>query len=1193
MSYIFRLHKGDPIEQTGDGWLESKSIGTKEINEIEDSIDKMANVGKVGTSIPTPLARVYLFKTAFDMVGRTEGGKASGVYAELVSDCLDLLQFLFENGGDNQISFVTWDKNEELKKLKDSKLKTHMLLADALNTAFETAKHFPEKMVLIKYGNLVLGGISPYTLVYTSPNLRRELKNQSVNFTSNKNIAFCQGEPRSLSERPAEFQKYLYGMYRKYATLFTSEKPLYTFGNYVTAQLDASLVNNSAEISAQYDSNHRAYSELSVEGISICYNIKAPDMTSSHFLMKPSSEVEYLKKNNIPTPLFLMSKFPGGWTYIDDEWNGNTEWSGSLIQSIPITERQLPKNGSANGETMPQKYPWLTDSDFLYDQILSTRYKTNTDKFFNPIQGADFLLPIRKEYFLYFTLDDLKKNLRIEVDKSGDGVKRIRVELDIPLNSVKEKLTISRVYHSAKLDPNSKYKFYEEENTFGVGVFPFYQLPEPLKDQYNIYLYSQKELPTTLSFYSRKLIGDSGFVEVSANSVKRTELSASMSQVYSLRSKDVSKSFDYIEVSMKVDNITCEGLVVPLWPERIDVNNPDRKAIFSIDFGTSNTHIAYLDPSSESDNVKALPFSIEKEYQQMVLLNQPYKENDNCPIKWRDKNGFPGIPGMRGFLREFVPSVIGEDDRETGISYPIRTATFESENLNGCKKIDGAKQEDGLNYLFEGMNIGFNIDSENIKVEKGRYETNLKWAMQNGTDRAETRVKVFCEQTLWMLKNMLVLKNMYHKGIRIIHFYPESMMERDRDIFAGAWDDAAQRVFTDCGFDVTIEKPELESIAPFYSLIKQDGGLTTYNSVNVDIGGGTTDYFIFDRQYTNEETGERYYGYEASVQFAGDQLWGKKDTEERSTQNGFVEYQKSKVQSQCESGELKTLYDNFSGKDNPAALSSFFFKNIGFKFGENIRKEPKLQFVLFLHYASIIYYLADMIKEIQERRPDFIIPARLTFTGKGSEYIKLISKDDATIRGITLNLLHAFGLQKDQFKNGFGVKFPTNPKGLTAEGGIYKLTGDSTIQVRFKREDEESGVAVLGESDKRRNTSKYTNLGSRLLGFEPEEGKVYKSSEVRKNKDAVMNKVSDFVNNIYSSKGLSAELKKIGINLDEKNDKDKILKYAKESFEICAEKYERLHSEGDQILDETLFFLAWRNALIDLSCEKNKEISQK
>lgn len=1185
MSYIFRLHKGSQIEAAGDGWLNSAPIDANAINQIEDSLDKMEDAGKVGTSIPTPFARIYLFKTAFDMVNRN----AKGVYAELVSDCLDLLQFLFENGGSNQLEFVVWDKKTRVEKLTGSQNALMRLLGDALNSAYTSNTVLPNQFVLIKYKGKLLGGTSPFTLVFTSPNLRRIIKKeQNLSFTSTKNVEFCGTTNRSLRERPVEFQNYLLGLMIKHRETIDAESPMASFRDYVFAQVPKDD-DAASLISEQFDRYNKPYNLLSINGINIYYNVKAPEMSGSDFLMKVSANAPCYTDNYVPTtPLFLLSKFDAGsnWTYIDDNWNRDTVIQNALVRDTPIRERHLPKNGSGNGEYMPQKYPWLTDSDFLYDEIVCTDYKLNTDKFYIKVTNNDpnkqvqldahFLLPVRKEYFLYFTMEDLKRDLRIRiVEGEAKKPRKIEVELDIPLSSKRDKITIRRTYTK---EETAEYKIKEfAGDSFSLGIFPFYQLTDPnLKDQYNVYLFNNNG-HDALKFYSQKHTDSNGFEEVEATSIIRSKTKAGQSRIYTLRSESVSKSFDYIEASIKDAKGTYQGLIIPIWPE-VSTNNEEKKAIFSIDFGTSNTHIAYYDTTSQNDNPRILPFSIENDCQQMVLLNAPITKDKKQ--YWRDAEGFSGIDAMPEFLREFAPSVIGDNDYDNNIKYPIRTATLQAEDLNNCsdRKADDGEGifETEKNRLFEAINIGFNIDSETSKIDKGfTYKTNLKWALQeNRSDKnAQLRVEAFCEQTLWMLKNMLVLKGMYSQGIQIIYYYPESMLNDDKEMFEKAWKKAIANVFTRCGFGVEALHQELESVAPYYSLMKQTGDLFAYNSVNIDIGGGTTDIFLFDKDYTDPETGSQYYGYETSVQFAGNDLWGKAFNS--SQVNGFVEYQKSTKDKWDKN--LQDIYQNFSRRDDPEDLASFFFKYGGFKFSDNIKNHSKLRFVLFLHYAAIIYYLSDMIKQIRKDRPELKMPQCLTFTGKGSEYIKIITPNEEIISTLTWELFKVFGLDpSDRFE----VRYPKNPKALTAEGGIYKLTGDKAIKVDFVKE-RASSRRSLDSSDARK-VSRYRNMNKELLGFTPEEGKVYKIAQIRQYDSLVMKRIEEYVDAIFNSEEICEILKEHKIILDKNKDRDLIIDCAKKSFDQWGEKYKREHEIGEDI-EGTIFFLAWKNTLIDLS----------
>lgn len=137
MAYIFRIHKGSN-EAGGEGWQpKGEIIVGKEgvgVSSILDSMDYLPASGKVGTSIPTPLARIYLFRTAF----LAKESKDNGVYGELVSDCLDLLQFLFEKGEDPALKVYVWDAAKSISDLKNAGYPALTLLGDSLKMALDS-----------------------------------------------------------------------------------------------------------------------------------------------------------------------------------------------------------------------------------------------------------------------------------------------------------------------------------------------------------------------------------------------------------------------------------------------------------------------------------------------------------------------------------------------------------------------------------------------------------------------------------------------------------------------------------------------------------------------------------------------------------------------------------------------------------------------------------------------------------------------------------------------------------------------------------------------------------------------------------------------------------------------------------------------------------------------------------------------
>ena len=72
----------DPSRQTGltlKGWSKTLPYNDLRIAEIQDTVGAGIAISKMGTSIPTPLARLYLFDTAFAQYNNF-GSNAGSLY---------------------------------------------------------------------------------------------------------------------------------------------------------------------------------------------------------------------------------------------------------------------------------------------------------------------------------------------------------------------------------------------------------------------------------------------------------------------------------------------------------------------------------------------------------------------------------------------------------------------------------------------------------------------------------------------------------------------------------------------------------------------------------------------------------------------------------------------------------------------------------------------------------------------------------------------------------------------------------------------------------------------------------------------------------------------------------------------------------------------------------------------------------
>lgn len=1206
MAYSFKIHGGTPA--LSDGWQETEELmkgsdNKTGIGSIDDSIEG-GNAGKVGTSIPTPFARIYLFDTAFTFVSAHKSMREYNFYDQLVTQSLDLLQLLFEKGADPKLKIYEWNGIKQVNDIVSHGFKEgHKTLATALNMAIQS-KACLRNIILIEYDGVLLGGSSPMTLTYTSPNaIRRLMENNIELFANDKSQLFKDRSIKHLKDRSKEFQRYVYWLVKKNIADFTKDNgPLNTFFNYVKSQNLEITDDNLAEVREDYYPIIRRRSEfgssdvsLSVFGnLALRYNDEPIDMRESDFLIRPS--VHCYGHSSIPVVLPTDGDSAyDGWKYTKNEfWQSYTTYDYYAIEDQKIENRFLPTNGAQTKPTT-NKYPWLTTGDFFESSVILLGFDLNTSRFYAPATGRvkpQFLLPIKKEYFKYFTIDDLRECFKCEVatdSRDESRINAITFELKLKLQN-RDYLTLRRTYTVGRNGEKPDFPILTFAGGMSFGVFPFYRCPlqEDSKNEYCIYLYgsSSNEQFAKLNFYRQDYEGrmlarvtDSDTDGMGEGLIRTKTADTGYSRIYNLRN-ETSNSFDLIEITMNNGKKLGRGIAIPMW---IQLNNIDenKEAIISIDFGTSNTYVSYL------ENGTAKPLTIGLEDQQMVLLNDSSLKHGTNRTQYRLQDNFGDAQYMSTYLREFVPSIIGNEkvvDPDEFIEYPIKTATIEKQNFNATGK------------LFSSISVGFNIDNEKtaVETERFRYVTDLKWSAEEHKGKQELgeynkdkcRIQAFCDQTLWMIKNKLAMKG-FSTNIKMMYFYPDSMSEDGRQIFEECWNESVKSIFTTRGYNVEIT-PELEAISPYYSLLILNGNkIYGKSTANIDIGGGTTDYFILDQSrmsidaFQGVESGKAY---EASIFFAGNDLWGA--TYPQSTNpgkyqdNGFVRYMKSKIQDCPE--QARVLYECFDKSKGMADFSGFFFKNDSlFKFSDLISNNEKFKFVVFLHYAAIIYHLTDILKLIKSREPDFKYPEVLTFTGKGSEYIQMISKQSGAIAEMTKELIRAFGIP--DFK-GLEVVRVDNPKALTADGGIYELMSDTSLRINLFDKDQFGGK----KSDKITNTP-YERIGKECLGVEQKAGTCYKKEDVISLTPKAMEHFKKFADAVFYSDKLNGTRNYLKVNLT-KDDYNYFMKMAEDSYNVHAMRYLKNNAScASKPLDESVFFFALKNTLINMSIYYNKK----
>lgn len=1053
-THVFRKYNGyNPNEIKC--WTPSTVIDETSF-DIEDIVFTRG-AAKAGTSIPSPLARMELFDTAFRIVAddRKDNLKGKTIYHQLVSDVLDVMQLLFnihdeEIGRGKKIWFKEWRVRENIENLK-SKGESHpnYLLAKSLEQIFFDDKFSgTDSIFLIYYEQKLLGGTSPLTMFFTSPNWARYISDGAIANVpkSMDGDVFFDNDYRALHERDKEFVKYIYKLLLQYPTAFNKAEGLRAYINktitthFPSWRNEFGVQRRSEEgqttmgnlLDGDYEKirTNADNKLLTVNGIYF-YHQKQEDIrerikNNSDFIISATVEkyaTEEFGGNSykIYPPLVLVDNMNVQGDYMDrnSPWNSNNRVKEFYHKNIPLFERRLPL-----GLSSIVNYPFITVDDFIEDVLIELPYAINSSKFFTGFQGEfKYLLPIKKEYFDFFRIEDLKSQLSIHV-----GEEQVKVNLKIPIRNKKgvENILFTKEYKRQSDDI--------VQLRAGIGIFPFYQINDTdpnlqALNDYTILLAEREENSKikSLDFYKYVLHSSSATIpskthQRSTETDVNTNDSTATSKYYMVK-----EAFDYMELEYAIGTSdTCKGLIIPNFSNRtFGRNNLTKAYTFAIDFGTSNTHIAY----KENDEALPKPFEVDDTDQQMVLLNQPALSSD---LGFKYNYQFPAIDLT--LRREFVPPVFSSQSKLT-ISFPFKTASCE---VIAFSSVDKSEAD-----LFSHINIGYYIDADERKATNINYTTNLKWLLENNNDDTnKSRVKFFLKQLLLQIKAKAIINNARLDHLKVVWSVPLSMERGNRATLNNTLREAFGEVFGRSGAVLTAPIPE--SISPYFFLTKSEADIqSTANVVNIDIGGGTTDIMMFMESSGNRE--DKYLT--TSFKFAGSDLWGG-GYKSKLKDNGFIKnylnYQKANNINPEEVKYFKRVKDdsNLSSDD----LVSLLFKyDDKFKFSDSITiGNPNLSIVLYLHYSAIVYHIVQVI-ELKK----YPLPRYLSFTGKGSQYIKLIcGGDENELQEFTKLLFKSY--TKQPLPGSFKIHLNNNPKEITANGSVlYSLESEEETN-KFK-----------------------------------------------------------------------------------------------------------------------------------------------
>ncbi len=1068
MSYVFRPHTNGELRTD---WFRSAPYLQNEIDAIRDPEGGAGQF--LPTAIPSPFARFDLVNTAFQNLSRTpklvtykqlDVTKGSQEEEKLVSDALDVLELIYNaDQFAPELKIVPWDPAAMIAELEAGSL-AHQQVAQALQLFMrQDAKvyHFDKlkRLYLVIYKFQVIGCTSPMTLAAASGN---DLHDVQIRIAGDYSLFDGKYEP--LYKRDPEFQYYLYAMLQsdRFITELKGINDYLKKNKELLRELNPELYNRINTLTPENYAKEFKEVETGIAGsvAEVCgINLRKrnldrlkEEVQASDFVITPTREV------NGTLPLVLQNGLNQDFKYVQNTWN--QQQKVPYYDPLPLNERRLPG--------LSIDYPYLTVSDLLEPCLIGLPYYVDSTNYFDgnlkeekPGGMNGFILPLKPLFFTYFNATDLfrlhpdgKPWFLLHRHANNDS---ITAELRLPVQKSGGYITLSRTYTVHKTSAGVAAKPDELTNS-GIAIerkiavthFPVFRYANPdlVTPHYRVQLLDLDKTGLYTDDVPQLLFLDSGVpVEIPNPVLRGLKTELSFSSTYFC----FEHNFDAIIVRTRLGG----GVLIPKWKP---LRNNGTVFSFAIDFGTSNTHVEYI--AGSGGEPRALEATAKGDDIQIASLVKPGDENAAV------------ASNLRAIIeKEFLPFEIG------GISnygFPQRTVLAESTT----KPLDDAARP------LANAHIAFLYERDDI-INHGIMSSNLKWKANelNG----ELRVKLFYEQLFLMIRNKILLAGGNVQQTRIIWSYPFSMngglIDKMKDMI-----EVFYRKFFNTQFNKDLDEKLSparllalpESFGPYYYFKSKNlipGSTAERYAVTVDIGGGTSDVFVFRGQKPILCT---------SFRFAANALYGGWFSNQQVNENGmlrkYVPLFKKQLAGEQGDSKLLGLLESMAENQSAADVASFLFslennkqtKNSGlFDFNKMLQRDDDLRIIFLFFYTAIVYHIAQLIKkDYQLKNEEPVIPGGLLFSGTGSKILKIITTNTAKLAQLT-GLVFATVFEKKYGDNPmYTIYRPEDLKAATAKGGLYSLAGNqnridfNTIQCVYHPDSPAPQPVVYAAADK-------------------------------------------------------------------------------------------------------------------------------
>ncbi|MCL1967894.1 MAG: hypothetical protein FWF67_08410 [Fibromonadales bacterium] len=649
------------------------------------------------------------------------------------------------------------------------------------------------------------------------------------------------------------------------------------------------------------------------------YNKKIIGGTSWHTLFVPSANDSFkniLINNNIKTASNSrdLEQRP-------DEFKIWLKHIASKRPGSAIFEYLNTLNINAGADNYPEKFcnidvPPITE--IFEDYLIALPYEASDNFICGAKNGKTYLPPI----------------------KSGTNIEYDKIEY-IPFPNSNDPVIITVKYGDKEKEYGKKIKEGQGKILtchFNVALFP--------------YVNGAREYRIALIEDAAKEM--EAMVSVSINDAAKYERENTSVQKLTLYKKNRVN-----EITLDVDyngNSFCAQLPIrtPKGSTAIDANYT-----FAVDFGSTNTNIAYKINNTEPKH------SFELDGHLATLL--------------KFKEGTPFSEDV--FTEKFISPKIN------GTYFRTLLADTPSHNTN-------ASEVDVLGKFNIPYGYRDILTADNVSDD-------LKWSLGN------QKYKIFLEQIAFELHAKVLLAGGVLENTKIIYTYPLSMTKEERKALKLEWQKLGKFYFgkapqnnAEDGYTFDSLESKAESITPIKYLHAQGGGLvlkreTSIPVLSVDIGGGTTDCSVI----TNKDGSGASLLFPLSFRFAGKDIFGGDSN--ALTEKYGKEYRDNTLKDKT---KYKKVLENIINKKRDVNSYLFSLEDIleqDNKYSIVLHRDKNVRIVFLYFFSAIIWFLAKTLKEnfwakmnSPSTEKDVPFPSTIYFTGNGARILDLFEEAD-------------------------------------------------------------------------------------------------------------------------------------------------------------------------------------------------------